>query len=69
VSNPTYYLFHRAVVPSRLEARRRGREGNWRCHSYNTRQSLAFELGLPPLLCGLKEGNQGTEAKFTLPNT
>lgn len=69
ISNPTYYLFHRAVVPSTLEIRGRDREGNWRCPSYKTRQSLALELGLPPLLCGLEEGNQGTGAKFTLPKT
>lgn len=69
MSNPTCYLFHRGVVPPKLEIRGRGREGKWRCPSYNTRQSLALELGLPPLLHGLEEGNQGTHAKFTLPKT
>lgn len=63
----TYQIQH--ITFSTLEIRGRDREGNWRCPSYKTRQSLALELGLPPLLCGLEEGNQGTGAKFTLPKT
>lgn len=45
-------------VASWAEIREKSMEGNWKYPSYNTRQNIDFEMGLPPLLCGLEEGNK-----------